>query len=155
MARPGFVDPGLRAAQAGAVMNLRWSRLARYAAVGILTLGIYLVMGEWVQRSGMHFGWQATLPFAAAVICNYLLQRSWVFQDARPVSSSLPRYTVMIVTGWTLNTLTLFALAPVVSLLLAQLLAALLVVLSNAVFSFAWVFIDRAGKSSPSSDIIC
>lgn len=136
-------------------MDLRWSRVVRYAAVGILTLGIYLVVGEWVQRSGMHFGWQATLPFATAVICNYLLQRSWVFEDARPVASSLPRYAVMIVIGWMLNTLTLFALVSVVSLLLAQLLSALLVVVSNAVFSFAWVFLDRVGKSGRSHDIIC
>jgi putative flippase GtrA len=121
-------------------MNARPERLLRYAAVGIATFAIYLGAGQLLNQSGLAPAWQASLAFAAAVAVNYLLQRSWVFEDGRPMSTTLPRYLTMIGIGFAVNTAAFVMLSPVVALVWAQTAAAGLVVLSNAVFSFAWVF---------------
>ena len=120
-------------------------RLLRYAVVGVVTLAIYLGIGEVIHRLDMPLFWRAPLPFAAAVAANYLLQRAWVFQDLRPTSASLPKFLVMIAVGYAINFLALFAFLPRMPLLLAELTAVVLVVLSNAVFSFWWVFVRHGG----------
>jgi putative flippase GtrA len=120
--------------------HARAAGLLRYAVVGILTLAIYMLLGGAMHRLQAPLFWEATLPFAAAVIFNYLSQRSWVFADSRPMSSSLLKYALMIAMGYTINYFALLALLPRMPLHLAQLTAVVLVVLSNAVFSFSWVF---------------
>lgn len=119
------------------------ARLLRYAVVGLLTLAIYLAIGELARRLDLAVIWQASLSFGSAVTVNYLFQRRWVFSDHRPMAASLPRYAVMIAVGFVINALTLLALAPRMPLLVAQLAAGLVVVASNALFSFSWVFCTR------------
>lgn len=118
-------------------------KLVRYAVVGVLTLAIYLACGEVMHELAWPLFWQASLPFIAAVAFNYVLQRVWVFEDSRPTSSSLPKYGIMIVIGYVINLLALVALSPRMPLVAAQLTAATLVVISNACFSFFWVFLTR------------
>lgn len=125
-------------------MNVRLpARLLRYAVVGLLTLAIYLAIGELARRLGLAVIWQASLSFGSAVTINYLLQRRWVFGDRRPMAASLPKFAVMIAAGFVINALALLALAPRMPPLVAQLTAALLVVASNALFAFSWVFCTR------------
>lgn len=121
-------------------------KLVRYAAVGGLTLAIYLVCSETVHGLALPLIWQASLPFIAAVAFNYVLQRAWVFGDSRPTAASLPKYGIMIVIGYVINVLALFALSPRMPLVLAQLTAAALVVVSNVFFSFCWVFVMRGAS---------
>lgn len=118
-------------------------KLVRYAVVGVLTLAVYLAVGQGLHRVAMTAFWQGSLSFSAAVTFNYLLQRLWVFRDPRPTASSLPKYVVMISIGYVINGLCLIALYPSVPLLMAQLAAALLVILANAALSFSWVFLKR------------
>jgi putative flippase GtrA len=125
------------------------TRLLRYAVVGSLTLAVYLAVGHVVRRLELPLPWQASLAFMAAVTFNYLLQRAWVFEDARPARSSLPKYAVMITVGYMINLAALTAFAPRMPLLLAQLTAVILVVAWNAALSFSWVFLagSRNAKS--------
>jgi len=63
-----------------------------------------------------------------------------VFVDHRPVFSSLPEYVVMVTVGFIVNSFVLTTLSPQVPLFWSQILAALAVVITNAVFAFLWVF---------------
>lgn len=118
-------------------------KLVRYAVVGVLTLAVYLTAGHLTRWLAASVLWQASLSFAIAVAVNYVLQRIWVFEDSTPISSSLSRYVAMVVIGFLINLLALTALSPVMPLLAAQLAAVVLVVASNGLLSFAWVFVQR------------
>lgn len=84
--------------------------------------------------------WMAPISFSAAITVNYILQKIWVFQDTRPVINSLPKFFTMTLVGYTINSLLLHALIPDFPLPVAQLIAASTIVISNALFSFLWVF---------------
>ena len=129
------------------MMALPSAKLVRYAVVGVSTLAIYLACGEVAHGLAMPLIWQASLPFVVAVAFNYVLQRVWVFEDSRPIASSLPKYGIMIVIGYVINLLALIALSPRLPLMVAQLTAAALVVISNAFFSFLWVFLSDKGNA--------
>lgn len=119
------------------------ARVLRYAAVGLATLAIYLAVGGALHRLGWSIFWQSLLPFGAAVAVNYQLQRAWVFQDTRPLSSTMPRYAGMITLGFAINYVVLSTLSGHWPIALAQLAAATLVVMSNAACSFYWVFFKK------------
>lgn len=125
------------------------SRVLRYATVGGLTLAIYIGLGQLLHHAGLSVPWQASLSFITAVAFNYLVQRSWVFDDSRPVRDSLPRYVLMIAVGYAINLAALFSLSPAVPLLAAQLAAVFLVVCWNAALSFCWVFLAEARSQEP------
>jgi putative flippase GtrA len=125
-----------------------FAKLARYAAVGLLTLAIYLSVAKAAGRLGMTLSWQASMAFISAVVVNYLLQRSWVFADCRPAASSLPKYVLMVSVGYMVNLAALEALTPRIPVTVAMLVAVVVVVISNAVLSFTWVFLDRDARTS-------
>jgi len=115
----------------------------RYGLVGGLTLVVYLLAGSAFQYLALSLVLAANLAFALAVAVNYLLQRFWVFAGRRSARDSLPRYAVMIAVGGTLNSLALAALCSLMPLFLAQVLTAILIVVSNALLAFLWVFPAR------------
>lgn len=88
----------------------------------------------------MTIKWIALISFSAAIIVNYILQKLWVFQDARPVIDSLPKFFTMTLVGYAINSFLLNELIPNYSLPVAQLFTASTIVISNALFSFLWVF---------------
>lgn len=118
------------------------AKLARYAVVGFLTLAIYMIAAKAADQLGLAPTWQASLAFISAVVVNYLLQRSWVFADSRPVASSLPRYVVMISIGYAINLVAVEALASRIPITIALLLGVVPVVISNALLNFLWVFLN-------------
>lgn len=124
------------------------AKLARYAVVGFLTLAIYLLVARAAGRLGLALSWQVSLAFVSAVVVNYLLQRSWVFADRRPAASSLPKYVVMISVGYVVNLVALEALAPRIPMTVALLVAVVAVVISNALLSFTWVFLNRDTRAA-------
>lgn len=124
-------------------MNTAPATLFRYAVVGLVTLGVYLSVGQVLNRLDVSLMAQASVSFAAAVCINYLLQKTWVFQDRRPAARSLPKYAVMIAAGWAINFAALAVLSARLPLLVAQLGAVVLVVGWNALLSFCWVFFGR------------
>lgn len=115
--------------------------LLRYAVVGVATLALYLALGEALRRLRWPMSALASVPFALAVLFNYLLQRGWVFKDHGPSRSSAPRFAAMIALGYTINYLALATLSSWIPLVFAQVVAACLVVVSNAALSFTWVFV--------------
>lgn len=121
-------------------MKAPHARLARYAVVGMVTFAIYLGVGGLLNGTGLAPAWIASIAFTAAVTANYVLHRSWVFEDRRPVSVSLPRYLAMVGTGYAVNAAAVVMLSSTLPLLWAQTAAACLVILSNMALSFAWVF---------------
>ncbi len=131
------------------MMTLKWLKMGRYVVVGILTLVVYLASGAVMQRLGLTIGWLGPLAFIVAVTFNYLLQRAWVFADSRPVAASLAKYGFMITIGCIINSLTLMVLASHMPLVFAQLTAVVLVVVSNAFFSFFFVFAIRREGNLP------
>ncbi len=116
------------------------TKLFNYTLVGVLTLVVYLGAGAVLQRAGLTIGLLAPLTFLIAVIFNYLSQKLWVFTDLRPVTASLPKYVLMTCVGFILHSLTLVVLTPRMALVWAQSVAIILVVTSNAIFSFFWIF---------------
>jgi putative flippase GtrA len=117
-------------------------KIARYATVGILTLSIYILVAKASGLFGLSLPWQVSLAFISAVVFNYLLQRSWVFADSRPVIASLPKYVAMVCVGYVVNLLAIDAMAPRISMTMALVVASALVAMSNALFSFTWVFLN-------------
>jgi putative flippase GtrA len=124
------------------------AKLARYAVVGFLTLAIYMIVAKAGERLGLPSTWHVSLAFISAVAVNYLLQRSWVFADSRPAASSLPKYAVMISVGYIVNLAAVETLAPRVTMTVALLVAVVLVIISNALLSFTWVFLNGDAKGT-------
>lgn len=121
-------------------------KLMRYGIVGVLTLAVYLGAGQGMRWAGLSVAVLGPLAFTLAVAVNYLFQRAWVFNDSRPPAASLPKYIAMVSIGYLINSLVLTSLAVDMPLTLAQCLAALAVVMSNAVLSFLWVFSVTRGN---------
>jgi putative flippase GtrA len=130
-----------------------FAKLARYAAVGLLTLAIYLIVAKAGERLGLSITWHVSLAFISAVAVNYSLQRSWVFADSRPATSSLPKYAAMISFGYAVNLFAVEALASRVPMTVALLVAVVLVVVSNALLSFMWVFLNGDAQGIAPHDL--
>jgi len=126
-----------------------FAKLMRYAVVGLLTLAVYMAIAKAAGGLGLASTGQVSVAFISAVAVNYVLQRSWVFADARPATASLPKYAVMICVGYVVNLFAVEALASRVPMTVALLAAVVLVVISNALLSFTWVFLngDAQGKT--------
>lgn len=118
----------------------------RYGFSGLATLGVYLWAGHLLRGLGMSLAWLAPLAFTLAVTVNYALQKFWVFGDRRRIAASLPRYLAMVAWGYGINSLALVSLASHLPLLWAQVLSAGLVVASNALLAFCWVFAAQRGQ---------
>ena len=115
-------------------------RLLRYGVVGLLTYALYAGTGHLLLRAEVSLPVLAPIAFTVAIVFNYLLQRAWVFDDSRPVSGSLPKYLRMVLVGYVINSIVLLTLVPSLSLSLAQFVAVVLVIISNGLFSFLYVF---------------
>lgn len=134
------MDPGICFTEASLMNPVILAKLNRYAIVGIVTTAVYFGVGTTLQFFGLSINLLAFFSFTAAVIVNYIMQRLWVFVDSRPLAESLPRYICMVGIGYCMNGLTLMLLTPSASLLLAQFVALILIIASNAALSFWWVF---------------
>lgn len=117
-----------------------FSKMLRYAITGLVTFWIYLLAGFLLDELEVPLVWLAPIAFTVAVSVNYVLQKIWVFKDSRPTISSLPKFFFMVSIGYFINSFVLIALASEMPLVLAQILAAFTVILTNALFSFLWVF---------------
>lgn len=140
------MDPSICFAETYLMASVSSKKLVRYAIVGLITMAVYLGFGAILQLAGLPMNLLALTAFTVAVAVNYLMQRAWVFSDSRPFTSSLPRYFFMISIGYAINSLTITLLTPFMPLLLAQSAAIILVVISNAIFAFLWVFSRRLGN---------
>jgi putative flippase GtrA len=101
-----------------------------------------------LNQSGMAIKWTALLSFSSAIIVNYILQKLWVFEDMRPVIDSLPKFFTMTLVGYAINSFLLNELSPKFSLPVAQTFTASAIIISNALFSFLWVFAINTKNNS-------
>lgn len=118
------------------------------AVGGAATALQYLVLA--VLTAGAHWpaGWASGLGYLAGAGLGYALNRSLTFASRRAHRQALPRYALMVATGWGITTATVGGLADLGGLnpWLAQLLATALALCWNFVAAKNWVF-----RSAPAS----
>lgn len=115
-------------------------KLLRYAIVGLMTMLVYLGSGAMMQSYGVPISLLASISFSVAITINYIMQKAWVFKNVDYDKGSLQKYIFMICFGYFINIISLIVMTPYTSLFLAQMSAVVLVVISNAFFSFLWIF---------------
>lgn len=115
-------------------------KLLRYAIVGLMTMFVYLGSGAMMQSYGVPISLLASISFSVAITINYIMQKAWVFKNVDYDKRSLQKYIFMICFGYFISIISLIVMAPFTSLFLAQMSAVVLVVISNALFSFLWIF---------------
>jgi putative flippase GtrA len=115
-------------------------KLLRYAIVGAITLIVYLLTAAVMQFYGMSMILISTIPFFLAISINYAMQKSWVFKNVDYGKHSLSKYIFMTCFGYVFNVISIIIITRYTSLFLAQICSVFLVVISNAIFSFFWIF---------------
>lgn len=115
-------------------------KLLRYAIVGLMTMLVYLGSGAMMQSYGAPISLLASISFSVAIAINYIMQKAWVFKNIDYDKGSLQKYMFMTCFGYFINIISLIVMTPYTSLFLAQMSAFVLVVASNALFSFLWIF---------------
>ena len=101
---------------------------------------VYLGSGAMMQSYGVPISLLALISFSVAIAINYIMQKAWVFKNVDYDKGSLQKYIFMICLGYFINIISLIVVTPYTSLFLAQMSAVVLVVISNALFSFLWIF---------------
>ena len=118
-------------------------KLFRYAIVGLMTMLVYLGSGSVMQSYGVPISLLASISFTLAITINYIMQKAWVFKNVDYDKGSLQKYIFMICSGYLINIISLILMTPFTSLFLAQMSAVVLVVISNGLFSFLWIFAPK------------
>lgn len=81
----------------------RLPELGRFAAVGGLTLVVYLGLFAGLTYLGLGNFWAALAAAAVGVAISYALQRGWTFNSRAPVRKSLPTFLIIHISGAILN----------------------------------------------------
>lgn len=115
-------------------------KLLRYAIVGLMTMLVYLGSGAMMQSYGLPISLMASISFSVAITINYIMQKAWVFKNVDYDKGGLQKYIFMICFGYFINIISLIVMTPYTSLFFSQMIAVVLVVISNALFSFLWIF---------------
>lgn len=72
-------------------------RIARYILVGVLTFGLFMTLSCGLPlASGMPPPMATAIAFAVSGAFNYVAHHLYTFQSTKMVSSSLPRYLVLL-----------------------------------------------------------
>jgi putative flippase GtrA len=84
----------------------------------------------------------STAGFVASIAVSYVLQRQWVFESSAALRRTAPRFVAVILVGFAINGSVVFAGTEALALhyLWPQLLAFLLVPLSNYTLNSLWTF---------------
>ncbi len=123
-------------------------RLMRYGIVGVLTAVIHLgVTYVGVEHAGLESTLASSIGFILCIVFNYLMHYHWTFADPEgndqvPHGQALLRYGVMVVCGFLINALVMYAGVHWLSwhYLVTQLVAVISVVTWNLVVSNFWVY---------------
>lgn len=117
--------------------------LRGFLAVGLVsTLLHYAVMVSAVEVLRVAAMMASAAGFLAGALLNYVLNRRITFASRRPHSEGLPRFTLMVVCGVTLNSLMLaLGLAFGLHYLPAQVMATVTVMGFNFACMKYWVFV--------------
>jgi putative flippase GtrA len=92
-----------------------------------------------------------TISFSLAVLSNFTWNRLWTYPDSRskPIKSQLVQFFVVNVAGWGINTVVLWALAPVFDAMVGELgyniakaIATILVLFWNFFVNRYWTYND-------------
>lgn len=116
--------------------------VVRYALAGGLSAAAHLGSLAVLVRFGIDPVSASSIGFAASVVVSYTLQKSWVFRSPRSHARAIPRFAVAVLVGFLLNTFIMGAgtyFYPS-QYLLVQLVALVLIPLSNYLVNSFWTF---------------
>jgi putative flippase GtrA len=100
------------------------------------------VLDLLVERFALQPVAASTLGFAASVVVSYLLQACWVFDTGRPFRTTFPRFVAVVLIGLALNGSIMWVGTEALTqhYLVPQLVALVLVPLSNYTLNSLWTF---------------
>ncbi|MCY0386286.1 GtrA family protein [Robbsia sp. Bb-Pol-6] len=80
-------------------------QLLRFASVGVVGTAVqYAILWLGVSLLQTSAGVASAIGYIFGAIANYLLNRLFTFKSAGSHSATAPRYLVILVIGWSLNT---------------------------------------------------
>jgi putative flippase GtrA len=118
-------------------------KFIRYAIVGAIGTAIYLfiltLLIEFLRYDPVI---SSALAFILIVIISYILNYKWTFRAKSRHRISFPRYLTVSFIGLLLNTIIMFLAVNVFSIWygLAQVIAIVLIPISNFILNFYWSF---------------
>lgn len=120
-------------------------RFLKWSAVGTVGAGVdYAVLIVLVEVVGLHPLISQGISFSAAVVNNYIWNRSWTFSDLprRPVAVQFGQFFLVSVAGLGIRTLIFFVLFQLFEVwyILATAVAIVVVLAWNFVINLAWTF---------------
>ena len=121
----------------------RLEQFVRFAIVGVIATAIHFaVLVVLVQGEFAGTVWASSIGFAASVLINYALNRSFTFRSRGAHADAFPKFMVVALIGLGLNgcLVWLFHVAVGLHYLLAQVLATAGTLSSNFVLNRTWAF---------------
>jgi putative flippase GtrA len=94
---------------------------------------------------GFHLLVANTISFSLAVVSNFTWNRLWTYPDSRskPIRSQLMQFFVVNIAGWGINTVVLWALAPVFQRMVGELGYNIAKAIATVVVLFWNFFVNR------------
>jgi putative flippase GtrA len=121
----------------------RFEQFGRFAIVGGIATAIhYAILIVFVQGGLAGTVSASSIGFAASVLFNYALNRSFTFHSRRAHTDALPKFMIVALIGLVLNgsLVWLFHVSVGLHYLLAQVLATVGTLSSNFALNRAWTF---------------
>lgn len=118
-------------------------KFIRYAVVGAIGTGIYVfLLTLLIEVLRYDPVISSALAFIIIVIISYILNYKWTFRAKNRHRVSFPRYLTVSLMGLLLNTIIMFLAVNVFSIWygIAQVLAIVLIPISNFILNFYWSF---------------
>lgn len=119
------------------------NKFLRYAVVGAIGTGIYLFILTLLIEV-LHYDpvISSALAFIIIVVISYVLNYKWTFRTKSRHRVSFPRYLTVSLVGLFLNMTIMFLAVNVFSMWywIAQVIAIILIPISNFILNFYWSF---------------
>lgn len=127
------------------IASILQSPIIKYGIVGLLGTALHFgLLTALVEWGGLHPIAGSALGFIGVLIVSYVLNARWTFTDApgQPAMKQFVKYTVVSLSGLTLNTVVMYAAVELAHLpyLLGQCIITVLVPLHNYVLNRRWTF---------------
>lgn len=147
-----FTKPVFLIASRAGINEKELGRFLKFVVVG--TVGFVIDFGTLNLLKlvfGFHLLVANTISFSLAVVSNFTWNRLWTYPDSRskPIRSQLMQFFMVNIAGWGINTLVLWALAPVFEGMvgelgynLAKAIATILVLFWNFFVNRYWTYDD-------------
>ncbi|MFQ5944720.1 MAG: GtrA family protein [Anaerolineae bacterium] len=120
-------------------------RFLKWSAVGTVGAGVdYAVLILLVEAVGLHPLIAQGISFSAAVVNNYLWNRTWTFGDMprRPIAAQFSQFLLVSIAGLGIRTIIFVILFQMLGIwyILATAVAIVVVLAWNFLVNLAWTF---------------